>query len=87
MKQATETEKLLEKVDRVHDMVEGQVYGGGGTQLSRVDTCSICGITRKWYTDPQNGVEDRYTFATLTGSPISLRDAVDAGCIEAETQK
>jgi hypothetical protein len=38
------TRKLLDTIENAHDWEEGQVYSGGGTQLSSTDTCRICGL-------------------------------------------
>ena len=74
------TKKLLEEVQEAHDWSNGQVYGGGGTRYSSTDTCQACGMTRRWFTDSQNGVSDTYTFALQSGESISLRSAADLGC-------
>jgi hypothetical protein len=75
------TKKLLEEVQEAHDWSDGQVYGGGGTRYSTLDTCQACGMTRRWFTDSQNGVGDTYTFTLQSGESISLRAAVAIGCV------
>ena len=79
MKQTTKA--LLAEVEEAHDWSEGQVYGGGGTRYSSLDTCQACGMTRRWFTDSQNGVGATYTFATARGEDLSLRAAVALGCV------
>jgi hypothetical protein len=71
------TKKLLDQVEANHDWESGQTYGGSGTQLSRTDTCRVCGLKRHWFSDSQNGVEDHYTFETINGEKMSLKEAVD----------
>ena len=75
------TESLLAAVEEAHDWSEGQVYGGGGTRYSSLDTCQACGMERRWFVDRQNGVGDTYTFANVTGESLSLRAAVACGCV------
>ena len=72
-------EQLLAQVEQNHDWDQGQCWGGGGTQLSSTDTCRICGLERKWFSDTQNGVEDRYTFISA-GETLPLRDAAEFTC-------
>ena len=69
------TERLLDQVDAAHDWDLGQVWSGGGTQMSRTDHCRVCGLSRSWMTDPQNGVEDRFSFKESDELPLPLRDA------------
>ena len=58
-------------------LLDGQTHSGGGTQYYSTDTCRICGLQREYFSDSQNGVDDRYTFRTHAGSTISLKDLVD----------
>jgi hypothetical protein len=74
------TEQLLEKVDKMHDWREGQVYGGRGTYLSRTDVCRICGLQREWVDDRQNGIHDEYSFVDEHGQPLTLREAAAREC-------
>ena len=75
-----ETKKLLDDVERAHDWSEGQVYGGGDTYDS-TDECRICGMKKEWNSGSrQNDTTEKYTFTTLGGEEISLRDAVAQGC-------
>ena len=70
---------MLDAIDEAHDWDQGQTYGGSGTQMSSTDTCRICGLTREWFSDSQNGVEDRYTFEAR-GFKIPLRDVAALEC-------
>jgi hypothetical protein len=74
------TRKLLDTIENAHDWEEGQVYSGGGTQLSSTDTCRICGMTRRYFSDHQNGVYGRYTFATHDGRELTLKEAAELEC-------
>jgi len=74
------TEALLAKIDQAHDWDEGQVWGGGGTRLSSTDECRVCGLTRGWFSDSQNGVKDRFDFVTASGDRIPLRQAAELEC-------
>ncbi len=73
------TRKLLETVQDAHDWSEGQMYGGGGTQMRSTDTCRACSLQMHYFSDSQNGVDGEYTF-TAGGDGISLRQAVERGC-------
>jgi len=74
------TEKLLEKVDKMHDWREGQTRSGGGTYLYRIDVCRICGLERHWESDRQNGIDSEYTFIDEHGLPLTLREAAAREC-------
>ncbi len=72
--------KLIEQVDEAHDWEYGQAYGHGGTAYSCTDTCRICGLNRKYFSDGQNGVRACYTFETMDGEDVVLRDAAELEC-------
>jgi hypothetical protein len=76
---AQEREQLLDEIDQNHDWRQGQVHSRGGTALSSVDTCRICGLERRYFSDFQNGVSREYTFQ-FRGNPISLREAHQLDC-------
>jgi hypothetical protein len=69
------TKELLAFVDREHDWDEGEVHGGSGTRLSSTDSCRVCGLVRRWFSDAQNGVSGRYTF-----DDYSLEEASHIRC-------
>jgi hypothetical protein len=76
----SKTKQLLDQVFENHDWDLGTCWGGGGTRLSSTDVCRVCGLQRDWFKDSQNGVDDRYSFASPDGQPITLRDAAVLDC-------
>jgi hypothetical protein len=77
MKRLTET--LLTKVDQSHDWTDEQIRGGSGTQLTTSDSCRVCGLTRRCFSDSQNGISKRYTFGDRTGE-LTLAEAALLKC-------
>ena len=76
------TERLLEKVDKEHDWIEGQMYSGGGLEYHKTDVCQVCGLRRHYKEDEQNGIEGFYRFSDgETGQDLSLRQAVERKCL------
>ena len=75
------TRKLLDQIDAAHDWQDGQTWGGGGTQLSRTDTCLVCSLRRHWFSDRQNGIAANYRYSDgETGDDLSLRQALARNC-------
>lgn len=79
--------ELLERVEAAHDWEIGQAWSRGGTSLDRTDTCRICGLSRQWESDEQNGIRERYTFTDFAGEEIPLRDAADLECCDDEPRR
>ena len=76
---AARREKLQRQVREAHDWLEGQTYGGNGTQLSSTDVCQICGLTRHYFSDTQNGNDGQLTYSA-EGANITLIEAAKKGC-------
>ena len=75
------TRKMLDEIGTAHDWAEGQVWGGGGTRLSRTDTCRVCGLRRHYLSDRQNGVEEEYRFHDAeTHEDLTMRQAHARKC-------
>ena len=74
------TKKLLDRVDANHDWDQGQPWSTGGTTLSLIDTCRVCGLHRNWFSDRQHEISDRYTFSTSDGVAVTLRSAAEIEC-------
>ena len=73
------TKELLEKVDKEHDWINGQIYSGGGTEYHSTDTCQVCGLRRHYQSDRQNGIEGHYRFS-LGKEDLSLKEVIERGC-------
>ena len=71
------TERKLARVAEGHDWDEHGVRARGGTAMDERSVCRYCGLERLWFTDPQNGVDNRYTF-TRDGAEVPLVDVVDS---------
>ena len=71
---------MLEKVDKEHDWIEGQVYFGNGTEVHSTDICQVCNLRRHYQSDRQNGIEGHYRFS-VGEKDLSLKEAVERGCI------
>jgi hypothetical protein len=71
---------LLATVDDAHDWELGQTRGWRGTRYSSTDTCRICGLRRKYFSDRQNGVDESYSFETFEGESLALREAAELEC-------
>jgi hypothetical protein len=73
------TKELLEKVDKEHDWVEGQVYSDGGTELHSTAICQVCGLRRHYKSDRQNGIAGHYRFS-MGERDLSLKEVIERGC-------
>ena len=71
--------KLEAEISTAHDWLEGQTYGGSGTQLSSTDTCRICGLVRQYFSDSQNEVEPHNTYS-VEGETLTVSQAAKRGC-------
>ena len=78
----TKTRSVLDAVDAAHDWQTGQTWGHGGTAYSSTDTCRLCGLTRHWSVDRQNGQSDTYTFREADGDDLTLIEASRLTCGE-----
>ena len=72
------TKKLMASVDASHDFGSERTWSNGGTTLTITDTCRCCGLTRRYFSDTQNGNNGEYEFTHLCGEELSLAQAV--GC-------
>ena len=72
------TKKLMAKVEANHDFGGEYLWSNGGTTLSCIDKCRCCRMTRKHFSDTQNGNDGEYTFHNVNGHELSLAQAV--GC-------
>jgi len=71
--------QLESKIEAAHDWLEGQTYGGNGTQLSSTDVCQICGLSRHYFSDEQNEIDGHHTYKTPEGD-ITMSAAAARGC-------
>jgi hypothetical protein len=70
---------LEERIERRHNMIEGQVWSWEATGVCGTDICSICGLEHRWGVNGQNNPGyDIYQDAQ--GNQLTLAQAAELEC-------
>lgn len=65
------TRKLYDRIEQVHDWLDGQMCGTEGTGLVQRGHCLMCGMRRVWEYDPQAGIRAHFSFSNHHGEHIA----------------
>jgi len=78
-------EALLKEIDEAHHWWNGQMYSGhwqngrmysgGGKVCRQTDTCLICGLERRYYSDSENGIDGHYLFSSFDPEGMPMTEA------------